>query len=332
MQLTLSLNTYQQYAQELLSTFTTSLGEVALVPATGGIFIIEIVHSNIDSSIRDHTESQGGTCQPRMTQLWNRKTDGGFPETKQLKKLVRDVIDPGRDLGHVDRHSTLSADRPDDYALDSDKVKPQTTTAALKAGKGTETGVDRDAVPTAAETATAEGMVADIMSSFHDVTPSNDGNIKRGTADESTKGQSRAVLSGTSSASERVGAVVAGIASSFQGGSSVSEGIGDIGGGSGGLGIEEVADEDNGRRGIKEKEHPPQEVIGVARQECEDCPDSGMVKNRWKRNQESKKTGGKSIDKNQEIKAPGNGKFARNLEYLAAGMQPKAYTDRVVTD
>ena len=38
------------------------------------------------------------------TQLWDRKTNGGFPEVKQLKQLVRNVIDPDRDLGHVDRH------------------------------------------------------------------------------------------------------------------------------------------------------------------------------------------------------------------------------------
>lgn len=35
--------------------------------------------------------------------LWDRKLDGGFPETKELKRRVRDVIEPGRDLGHVDR-------------------------------------------------------------------------------------------------------------------------------------------------------------------------------------------------------------------------------------
>jgi hypothetical protein len=29
--------------------------------------------------------------------------DGGFPETKELKRRVRDVIDPGRNLGHNDR-------------------------------------------------------------------------------------------------------------------------------------------------------------------------------------------------------------------------------------
>lgn len=35
--------------------------------------------------------------------LWDRKTDGGFPETKELKRRVRDVIEPERNLGHVDR-------------------------------------------------------------------------------------------------------------------------------------------------------------------------------------------------------------------------------------
>lgn len=35
--------------------------------------------------------------------LWDRKVDGGFPETKELKRRVRDVVEPGRDLGHVDR-------------------------------------------------------------------------------------------------------------------------------------------------------------------------------------------------------------------------------------
>jgi hypothetical protein len=35
--------------------------------------------------------------------LWDRKVDGGFPETKELKRRVRDVIQPGRNLGHVDR-------------------------------------------------------------------------------------------------------------------------------------------------------------------------------------------------------------------------------------
>jgi selenoprotein W-related protein len=69
-------------AQELLSTFGTELGEVALVPGTGGVFEI--------------------SCDGVL--IWERKRDGGFPDAARLKQLVRDVIDPERDLGHADRH------------------------------------------------------------------------------------------------------------------------------------------------------------------------------------------------------------------------------------
>ena len=68
-------------AQELLSTFSLELGAVTLKPGTGGIFEIRI-----DGAL-----------------VWERKRDGGFPDVKQLKQLVRDRIDPDRDLGHIDR-------------------------------------------------------------------------------------------------------------------------------------------------------------------------------------------------------------------------------------
>jgi selenoprotein W-related protein len=68
-------------AQELLSTFKGDLGEVALVPATGGAFRIE--------------------CDGDL--LWERVRDGGFPDVKALKQRVRDRLDPERDLGHIDR-------------------------------------------------------------------------------------------------------------------------------------------------------------------------------------------------------------------------------------
>jgi selenoprotein W-related protein len=35
--------------------------------------------------------------------IWERKTDGGFPDVKALKQRVRDQIAPERDLGHTDR-------------------------------------------------------------------------------------------------------------------------------------------------------------------------------------------------------------------------------------
>ncbi|EZF28706.1 hypothetical protein TMEN_5536 [Trichophyton mentagrophytes] len=79
------------FAQELLSTFSTALGEVSLVPGTGGVFTVTIQHAS-NVNFTTHTSV-----------LWDRKINGGFPETKQLKALVRDVIEPSRDLGHIDR-------------------------------------------------------------------------------------------------------------------------------------------------------------------------------------------------------------------------------------
>ncbi|MHA6299790.1 Rdx family protein [Devosia sp. CAU 1758] len=68
-------------AQELLSTFSTKLDRVTLIPGTGGIFEI-----HLDEEL-----------------LWERKRDGGFPDIRLLKQKLRDRIDPDRDLGHVDR-------------------------------------------------------------------------------------------------------------------------------------------------------------------------------------------------------------------------------------
>ena len=68
-------------AQELLSTFGPDLGEVSLVPGTGGIFEI--------------------TCNGAL--IWERKRDGGFPDAAKLKQLVRDQAFPERELGHSDR-------------------------------------------------------------------------------------------------------------------------------------------------------------------------------------------------------------------------------------
>lgn len=68
-------------AQELLSTFAEDLGEVALVPGTGGVFEI--------------------ACDGQV--IWERKRDGGFPDIRTLKQRVRDLLAPDRDLGHLDR-------------------------------------------------------------------------------------------------------------------------------------------------------------------------------------------------------------------------------------
>ena len=68
-------------AQELLFTFDTDLGEVALIPGTGGVFEVSV----------------------NEVLIWSRKTHGRFPEAKELKQLVRDRVAPDKDLGHSDR-------------------------------------------------------------------------------------------------------------------------------------------------------------------------------------------------------------------------------------
>ena len=68
-------------AQELLTTFTDAVGEVALIPGTGGVLQVRV-----DGHL-----------------LWCRKEQGRFPEMKELKQLVRDHVAPERELGHSDR-------------------------------------------------------------------------------------------------------------------------------------------------------------------------------------------------------------------------------------
>ena len=69
-------------AQELLTTFTDDVYGVMLRPSEiSGTYTI-----SIDDAI-----------------LFDRKTEGRFPEIKELKQLVRDRVNPGKSLGHSDR-------------------------------------------------------------------------------------------------------------------------------------------------------------------------------------------------------------------------------------
>ncbi len=67
-------------AQELLSTFEAEIGEVAIAPADSGVFQVIVAGQTV----------------------WDRKVDGGFPQPKELKQRVRDVIAPEKSLGHSD--------------------------------------------------------------------------------------------------------------------------------------------------------------------------------------------------------------------------------------
>ena len=74
--------------QELLTTFSDELGEVALVPGTGGVF---------DVRVNDEL-------------IWSRAAAGAFPDIKELKQLVRDRIAPEKELGHSEREGSMIVD------------------------------------------------------------------------------------------------------------------------------------------------------------------------------------------------------------------------------
>ena len=70
-------------AQEILTTFVDDVKSVTLEPSSfGGQFTITI----------------------NETMLFDRKEYGGFPEIKELKQKIRDMVHPGKDLGHADKH------------------------------------------------------------------------------------------------------------------------------------------------------------------------------------------------------------------------------------
>lgn len=61
-------------------TFTDQIGELALVPGKGGIF---------DVRVDGHT-------------IFSRHEQKRFPESKEIKQLIRDLIAPEMPLGHSD--------------------------------------------------------------------------------------------------------------------------------------------------------------------------------------------------------------------------------------
>jgi selenoprotein W-related protein len=69
------------FAQEILTTFTGDIRGVMLQPSEiNGSFIVRI----------DNHE------------IFDRKEKERFPETKELKQLVRDIVNPSKSLGHSD--------------------------------------------------------------------------------------------------------------------------------------------------------------------------------------------------------------------------------------
>ncbi|MBX3239693.1 MAG: SelT/SelW/SelH family protein [Chitinophagaceae bacterium] len=69
-------------AQEILTTFTGDIKGVLLEPA--------------------EISGQYTICVDDLI-IFDRKTAGRFPEIKELKQLIRDIVNPEKDLGHSDK-------------------------------------------------------------------------------------------------------------------------------------------------------------------------------------------------------------------------------------
>ncbi|KZT33730.1 hypothetical protein SISSUDRAFT_1053850 [Sistotremastrum suecicum HHB10207 ss-3] len=74
---------------ELLLTFPT--------PAIQSITIIPLNDEDTGGRFRVWLINAGQTYL-----MWDRKTEGGFPELKALKQRIRDQLQPGKSLGHSD--------------------------------------------------------------------------------------------------------------------------------------------------------------------------------------------------------------------------------------
>ena len=68
-------------AQELLTTFVDDLQEISLRPSE--------VEGRFQVMLNDEI-------------IFDRKREGHFPEAKELKQIVRDIVCPERSLGHSD--------------------------------------------------------------------------------------------------------------------------------------------------------------------------------------------------------------------------------------
>ncbi|CAK0869511.1 unnamed protein product [Prorocentrum cordatum] len=77
-------------AQELLSTFSSSTTEPLVI---GRLVLVP------------NADKPGGVFRVRVNgdEVYDRKAQGGFPEAKVLKQLVRDHLAPQLNLGHSDK-------------------------------------------------------------------------------------------------------------------------------------------------------------------------------------------------------------------------------------
>ena len=112
------------------------------------------------------------------------------PDSKELKRLVRDIIEPNRDLGHVDRHgSSLKADnrietvtpgRSPQQVMDIDTSSSSTIPAFPE--RPSNDGAQSESLTIAefAASQVAERMLADIKDDFEANTKLNKSSARHG--------------------------------------------------------------------------------------------------------------------------------------------------------
>lgn len=93
------------FGTEILATFSEEINSFTLIPSRppgkGGVFTVTV----------------NGQV------VWDRAEQGGFPEVKELKQIVRDVLVPTKDLGHSDRKDREKREHDDDEMDDDDAAE-----------------------------------------------------------------------------------------------------------------------------------------------------------------------------------------------------------------
>eukprot|EP00527_Entomoneis_sp_CCMP2396_P001200 CAMPEP_0198152758 /NCGR_PEP_ID=MMETSP1443-20131203/61216_1 /TAXON_ID=186043 /ORGANISM="Entomoneis sp., Strain CCMP2396" /LENGTH=104 /DNA_ID=CAMNT_0043818879 /DNA_START=95 /DNA_END=409 /DNA_ORIENTATION=- len=93
-----------------MTTFGEDINSLTLIPsrppAKGGAFLVSVTTTTSSCPVT----------------VWDRVAQEGFPEIKELKQKIRDLLNPGKDLGRVDgaKFSTTTATAAVDPMEDDD--------------------------------------------------------------------------------------------------------------------------------------------------------------------------------------------------------------------
>lgn len=88
--------------QELFTTFEKEMTSITLIPnkplppSKGGVFQMKLLNHKEEEEVEENQREPGDVL------LWDRKVQGGFPESKQIKQMIRNIIAPDKSLGHSD--------------------------------------------------------------------------------------------------------------------------------------------------------------------------------------------------------------------------------------